>query len=53
MLRVSARTAWYVYEGAGSFLGLLAFTVTAVYFVTAVEGVSPAFWETPPVSRCP
>ena len=40
MRRLSARTTWYVYEGATSFLGLLAFTVTAVYYVTGV-GMSP------------
>ena len=47
MLRVSARTAWYVYEGAGSFLGLLSLTVIAVYFVTAV-GMSPSSGSTRP-----
>ncbi len=40
MRRLSARTTWYVYEGATSFFGLLAFTVTAVYYVTGV-GMSP------------
>jgi DHA3 family tetracycline resistance protein-like MFS transporter len=40
MQRLSARTTWYVYEAAASFLGMLAFTVTAVYYVTEV-GMSP------------
>ena len=40
MQRLSARATWYVYEAAASFLGVLAFTVTAVYYVTEV-GMSP------------
>ena len=40
MHRLSARTTWYAYEAATSFLGMLAFTVTAVYYVTDV-GMSP------------
>ena len=40
MHRLSARTTWYAYEAATSFLGMLAFTVTAVYYVTEV-GMSP------------
>jgi len=40
MHRLSARTTWYAYEAGTSFLGLLAFTVTAVYYVTEV-GMSP------------
>jgi len=40
MHRLSARTTWYAYEAGASFLGLLAFTVTAVYYVTEV-GMSP------------
>jgi DHA3 family tetracycline resistance protein-like MFS transporter len=40
MHRLSARSVWYAYEAAGSFLGMLAFTVTAVYYVTEV-GMSP------------
>ncbi len=40
MHRLSARTTWYVYEAGASFLGALAFTVTAVYYVTDV-GMSP------------
>ncbi len=40
MRRCSARTTWCVYEAAASFLGLLAFTVTAVHYVTEV-GMSP------------
>ena len=38
--RFSASTTWYAYEAATSFLNLLAFTVTAVYYVTKV-GMSP------------
>ncbi len=38
--RLSARTIWYAHEAGASFLGMLAFTVTAVYFVTEV-GMSP------------
>jgi len=40
MHRLSARTTWYAYEAGASFLGMLAFTVTAVYYVTEV-GMSP------------
>ena len=40
MHRISARATWYAYEAAASFLGMLAFTVTAVYYVTEV-GMSP------------
>ena len=40
MQRLSAQTLWYVNEAAVSFLGTLAFTVTAVYYVTQV-GMSP------------
>ena len=40
MQRLPARTTWYVYEAVASFLGMLAFTVTAVYYVTEV-GMSP------------
>lgn len=40
MQRLSARTVWYVYEAADSFLSMLVFTVTAVYYVTEV-GMSP------------
>lgn len=40
MHRLSARTLWYANEAVGSFLGMLAFTVTAVYYVTEV-GMSP------------
>lgn len=40
MPRLSPRTTWYAYEAATSFLGLLAFTVTAVYYVTEI-GMSP------------
>ena len=40
MHRLSARTLWYAYEAGASFLGMLAFTVTAVYYVTEV-GMSP------------
>ena len=40
MHRLSARTLWYANEAAVSFLGMLAFTVTAVYYVTEV-GMSP------------
>ena len=40
MHRLPARTTWYAYEAAASFLGMLAFTVTAVYYVTEV-GMSP------------
>jgi MFS transporter, DHA3 family, tetracycline resistance protein len=40
MQRLSARATWYVYEAAASFLGVLAFTVTAVYYVAEV-GMSP------------
>jgi DHA3 family tetracycline resistance protein-like MFS transporter len=40
MHRLSARSVWYAYEAADSFLGMLAFTVTAVYYVTEV-GMSP------------
>lgn len=40
MHRLSARTTWYAYEAVASFLGMLAFTVTAVYYVTEV-GMSP------------
>jgi len=40
MHRLSARTIWYADEAAASFLGMLAFTVTAVYYVTEV-GMSP------------
>jgi DHA3 family tetracycline resistance protein-like MFS transporter len=38
--RLSAPTLWYVNEAVVSFLGTLAFTVTAVYYVTQV-GMSP------------
>ena len=41
MQRLPARTTWYVYEAVASFLGMLAFTVTAVYYVTEV-GMSPS-----------
>jgi len=40
MHRLSATTVWYANEAAASFLGMLAFTVTAVYYVTEV-GMSP------------
>jgi len=40
MQRLSARATWYAYEAAASFLGMVAFTVTAVYYVTEV-GMSP------------
>lgn len=40
MQRLSARTVWYVYEAADSFLSMLVFTVTAVYYVTEA-GMSP------------
>lgn len=40
MHRLSARSVWYANEAAASFLGMLAFTVTAVYYVTEV-GMSP------------
>jgi len=40
MQRHSAPALWYANEAAGSFLAMLAFTVTAVYFVTEV-GMSP------------
>ena len=40
MQRLSARTTWYAYEAVASFLGVLAFTVTAVYYVTEV-GMRP------------
>ena len=37
---VSPPTVWYAYEAVSSFAWALAFTVTAVYFVTEV-GMSP------------
>ena len=37
MQRLSARTVWYAYEAAASFLWALPFTVAAYYFVTEVE----------------
>ncbi len=40
MHRLSARSTWYAAEAVASFLGALAFTVTAVYYVTVV-GMSP------------
>ena len=40
MHRLSARTIWYANEATASFLATLAFTVTAVYYVTEV-GMSP------------
>jgi len=38
--RLDAETVWYVYEAVTSFLWMLVFTVTAVYFVTEL-GMSP------------
>ena len=40
MQRLSARSIWYAYEAAASFLWALPFTVSAYYFVTEV-GMSP------------
>jgi len=40
MHRLPPRATWYAYEAATSFLGMLAFTVTAVYYVTEV-GMTP------------
>jgi MFS transporter, DHA3 family, tetracycline resistance protein len=40
MRRLSAEPVWYLYEAVSSFGSRLAFTVTAVYFVTEV-GMSP------------
>jgi DHA3 family tetracycline resistance protein-like MFS transporter len=38
--RLDGETVWYVYEAVTSFLWMLVFTVTAVYFVTEL-GMSP------------
>jgi MFS transporter, DHA3 family, tetracycline resistance protein len=40
MRRLTAEPVWYIYEAVSSFASALAFTVTAVYFVTEV-GMSP------------